>query len=510
MRFSAMTSSRSKTFSNFGELAGSLRGFCVLALAGGMLFSGACVVGPNYQRPSAPTPPTFKEQPPEYFKGAPEWKPAMPSDGTARGKWWEIFADPELNALEEQVSISNQNVLAAEAQYRAAKEAVRIARSNLFPTITAAPSISASRPSATLPGGAPSAVTQNYNLPFDLTYLADIWGSIRRSVRQGTDTAQASFAQLENARLSYQSELALDYFQLHGTDGVHELLARTVKSYEDNLKLTKDRFASGVASGVDVAQAQAQLKSTQAEMIDLEIVRAQYEHAIAVLIGKPPSELSISTRPIKAVLPAIPEGIPSTLLERRPDIAAVERQMAAANEQIGIASAAFYPTLTLAASGGLESGSIAKWFTLPSRFWSVGPQMAATLFDAGKRRAQVAAARASYDATVANYRQTVLTSFQQVEDAVAALRILDEESRAENDAVQAAEQSLAISNYQYRAGTVSYLQVITAQSTAVQAEVAALNILTRRMVSTVALIQALGGGWNASALPTPASLISGK
>jgi NodT family efflux transporter outer membrane factor (OMF) lipoprotein len=344
----------------------------------------------------------------------------------------------------------------------------------------------------------------------DASYLADIWGSIRRSVRASAETAQASAAQLESARLSYQAILAQDYFELHGTDGEQELLERTVKSYEDYLQLTKDRFKSGVASGGDVAQAETQLNTAQAQLIDLGVARAQLEHAIAILVGKPPAALSIPSASTKIVPPPIPVGVPSDLLERRPDIAAAERQMASGNEQIGIAKVAYYPTLTLSASAGIESAEFLKWFSWPARFWSVGPQLAETLFDAGRRRAQVDLAQAAYDATVANYRQTVLTSFQQVEDNLAALRVLANEARAENEAVQAAERSLAISTYQYKAGTVSYLQVITSQTIALQDEVSAVNILTRRMVASVLLIEALGGGWDASTLPTVQDVAQGK
>jgi len=476
-----------------------LSAFCLL------LSSSACMIGPKYQRPTAPVPPAYKEPPPDNSKEMQGWKQAQPNDGAKRGKWWEVYNDPQLNALEEQVSISNQNVLAAEAQFREAKDAVRIARSSLFPTVTASPSIVNSR----VPVTAPSAYT-TYDLPADVSYLADIWGSIRRSVTASAETAQASAAQLENARLSYQASLAQDYFELHGTDGEQELLERTVKSYEDYLHLTKDRFKSGVASGGDVAQAETQLDTARAQLIDLGVARAQLEHAIAILVGKPPAALSIPSASIKILPPPIPVGVPSDLLERRPDIAAAERQMASGNEQIGIAKVAYYPTLTLSASVGIESEEFLKWFSWPARFWSVGPQLAETLFDAGRRRAQVALAQAAYDATVANYRQTVLTSFQQVEDNLAALRVLANEARAEDEAVQAAEQSLAISTYQYKAGTVSYLQVITSQTIALQDEVSAVNILTRRMVASVLLIEALGGGWDASTLPTVQDVAHGK
>jgi NodT family efflux transporter outer membrane factor (OMF) lipoprotein len=497
-----------------GMVFGGFRNSFLLALAGVTLLSSACMVGPKYQRPSVPVPAVYKEQPPENSNEATGWSQAKPNDETSKGKWWEIYKDPELDTLEEQVSISNQNVLAAEAQFRAAKDAVRIARSSLFPTVTTVPSIVNSRTSGTLTINPSSrfapGVRTDYGLPVDVSYQADIWGSIRHSVRANTATAQASAAQLENARLLYQAELAQDYFQLRGVEGNQELLERTVKSYEEYLHLTKDRFNAGVASGGDVAQAETQLETARAQLIDLEVARAQFEHAIAILTGKPPSALSISYATLKSPPPPIPVGVPSALLERRPDIAAAERQMAFENEQVGIAKAAFYPTLTLVASGGFETSNFTQWLTWPSRFWSVGPQLAEVLFEGGRRRAQVAQAQAAYDATVANYRQTLLTGFQQVEDDLAALRVLADEARAEDEAVQAAERSLAISTYQYKAGTASYLQVITSQTIALQDERSAVDILTRRMVTSVLLIEALGGGWDASTLPTTKDLVNSK
>jgi NodT family efflux transporter outer membrane factor (OMF) lipoprotein len=347
----------------------------------------------------------------------------------------------------------------------------------------------------------PSPVTA-YDLPVAVSYQADIWGSIRRSVTASGETAQASAATLENAQLSYQAELAQDYFELRGADGEKELLDTTVKSYEDYLKLTQDRFNSGVASGSDVAQAQTQLETARAQLIDYDVARAQYEHAIAVLAGKPPAEVTVTYSPIKVLPPPVPVGVPSTLLERRPDVAVSERQMAAANEQIGIAKAAFYPTLSLSGTAGLESARFLRWINWPSRFWSVGPQLAETVFDAGRRRAAVNQSLAAYDATVANYRQTVLTAFQQVEDNLAALRVLENEAGAEAQAVKAAQNALDISTYQYKAGTVNYLTVITEQAILLQDQVQAVSILTRRLGASVLLIQALGGGWDASTLPT--------
>jgi len=464
-----------------------------------MLLADGCTVGPKYQAPTPPAPPAYKEELP---KG---WKEAQPSDGALRGKWWEVFHDPALNELEEQVSLSNQNLQAAEAQFREAVAAVSVARSGLFPTVTSGPSITDSRPSASMAASPPAGVasTGTYSLPIGASYAADVWGSIRRGVKASTAAAQAASAQLENARLLVQAELASDYFQLHGLDGDEELLQQTVQSYARYLELTRNRFVGGVASDSDVAQAETQLFTTQAQLVDVGVERSQLEHAIAILIGKPPVEVSIGCVPLKRLPPVVPVGVPSELLERRPDIAAAERQVAAANEQIGIAKAAFYPSLTLTVSAGLQSSSFLDWFTWPSRLWSLGPQMAETLFDAGKRRGQLREAQAAYDATVAGYRQTVLTAFQQVEDNLAALRILGNEAETTQAAVRSAERSLAVSTAQYKAGTANYLQVISAQAAALSDEKLAVDLLSRRMVASVQLIEALGGGWDASQVAEP-------
>jgi len=462
----------------------------VLGTAGLLLLANGCMVGPKYQRPAAPAPVAFKEAPPAG------WKEAQPDDGALRGKWWEIYHDPRLNALEDQVAISNQNVLAAEAQFRAAKASVRVARAGLFPTVTAAPSAASGT-------GSTSGVRQLYTLPLDLVaYQVDIWGAIRRGVAANSAVAQASAAQLENARLLYQAELASDYFQIQGLDTSRQLLDATVKSYEQYVQLTQNRFDGGVASQGDVAQAQTQMETARAQLVDLGVQRAQFEHAIAVLTGKPPSDLSIPAVPNQAPPPVSTIGIPSALLERRPDVAAAERQVAAANEQIGIATAALYPSLTISAAAGLQSTVLGDLLTWPSRFWSVGPQLAETLFDAGRRRAQIKVTQAAYDATAANYRQTVLTALQQVEDSLAQLRILSEEAQITDRAVKAAQQSLDISTIQYRGGLANYLQVIIAQTSALQNQRTAVDLLTRRMVASVSLIQALGGGWDASQLPS--------
>jgi len=465
-----------------------------------LVITSACMVGPNYKKPATPMTPSFKEAPPEG------WKEAQPNDGALKGKWWEIYDDQALNALEEQVNISNQNVLAAEANFRAARAAVAIARAALYPTVSVGPSITTSRSSASYNIPIPPSIISLYSLTGSAAWTADIWGSIRRGVKAAEANAQANYADLENARLSYQSDLAQDYFELHGTDGEIDLLQTTVAIYEDYLKLTQDRYKSGVASGGDVALAQTQLDTTRAQLIDLGVARTQYEHAIAVLAGKPPAQVTIPPMDLKTPPPPVPIAVPSALLERRPDIAAAERTVAAANEQIGIAIAAYYPSLSLSASGGFEATDIAKWFSLPSRFWSLGTNLSELVFEAGKRGGQVRMTEAQYDATVANYRQTVLTAFQQVEDNLSALRILAQETAATDRAVKAAKDSLDIATYQYKAGTVNYLTVITTQGTYLTDEITAVNLLTRRLTSSVLLVQALGGGWNASEIPTPAEL----
>ncbi len=465
-----------------------------------------CAVGPKYQRPAVAPPAAYKEPLPSG------WKEAQPQDGKLRGKWWEVFHDPDLNALEDQVSVTNQNVLAAEAQYRAAKYAVRIARTALFPTVSTAPTITDSRsPSNFSAGGqvsSTSGVRNIYNLPFSSSYELDVWGSIRRSLAQTTANAQVTAADLENARLLYHAALAQDYFQLHGLDGDEQLLTNTVDSYREYLDLTRNRYRGGVASQGDVAQAETQLETTRAQLVDIGVQRAQLEHAIAILIGKPPAEFSIPPAPIRSAPPQIPVGMPSTLLERRPDIAAAERQVAAANEQIGITRAALYPTFAFAASTGLERSNFLNWLTWPSRFWSIGPQLGQVLFDTGRRHIQIDQAQAAYDATAANYRQSVLNAFQQVEDNLSALRILEQEAKIQDAAVKASRQSVAIATAQYKGGVVSYLQVITSQTIALQDERAALDILTRRMVASVGLIEALGGGWDTSQLPDRGSMLA--
>jgi NodT family efflux transporter outer membrane factor (OMF) lipoprotein len=455
------------------------------------LLCAACTVGPHYARPAAPNAIAFKEQPPEGFKQA------QPSDAMQKGKWWEIYEDPVLNSLEEQVSVSNQNVQLAEAQFRQAKAAVRVARSGLYPTVALNPSVVEAQ-SAALSTTSTARLGSTFIATATAAWEPDLWGNIHRGITAAAATAQASFGDVENARLLFQSELAQDYFQLHGIDREMDLLQRTVASYTEYLTLTRNRFAGGVASDLDVAQAESQLDGAQSSLIELGVQRAQFEHAIAILIGKPPADLTIASSLSMQLPPPVPIGVPSELLERRPDIAASERRIHAANEQIRIAMAAFYPTVTLSGVLGFEGLSLTN---LPSRVWSVGPSLAYTLFDAGRRKAIVAEQQASYDATVASYRQTVLGAFQQVEDNLAALRILEQEAAKVEETIAATNRALTVSTAQYRGGTTTYLTVITEQAALLNAQDVATELLTRRLTASVSLIQALGGGWDTSKMP---------
>jgi len=471
-----------------------------------------CSVGPDYVRPATEAPVGYEEG--ASVPSGIAWKPAVPGEAIVRGRWWEIYQDPALNRLEEKVSISNQNVLVYAAQYRAARAAVAVAHSAGLPTVSASPSVTQvhgrggtvnTDPNtgiSTTSGGYTSSSQTDLDLPLNAAWTIDIWGAVRRSVEQSGATAQAAFADLENARLSYQSDLAQDYFSLHGLDAQKDLLRRTVESYRKYLDLTRNRYNSGISSRGDVAQAETQLQNAQAQEIDTEVQRAAYTHAIAVLTGRAPAGFVMPELPLAVHPPAVPLDVPSTLLERRPDIAGAERRVAAANAAIGVAVAAFYPSLTLNATAGYESFQLAQLFSGPSFFWSVGPTLAQTLFDGGLRHAQAEEARANYDATVATYRQTVLTAFQQVEDNLAALAILERESRVQDEAVHSAETSLAVATDQYKAGIVDYLNVIVAQETALTDELTAITIQTRRMTASVLLVQALGGGWKASAIPS--------
>ncbi len=483
-----------------------MRKLAFLTAIAPLLFTG-CLVGPNYKRPAPVMAPAFKEAPPEAFREAQAQglMPATPADAFPKGKWWQIYNDPALNELEERVAVNNQNVKAAQANYEVAKALVRVARAGLLPTVGA--NTSASEAHAN--GGRAAAAT-SLGLSLGASWAPDLWGNIHRSITAAGENAQASFADLANATLLYQAEVATDYFEIHGLDSDADLLQRTAASYTDYLTLTRNRFAGGVASDLDVAQAESQLYGTQSALIDLGVARAQYEHAIAVLTGRPPAELMVAPQLLTTPPPPIPVGIPSELLQRRPDIAASERQVAAANENIGIAMAAFYPSLTLSASAGFTGPSLAKWFSLPSRFWSVGPALAETIFEGGRRRAVVAEEQAAYDVTVANYRQTALTAFQQVEDELSTLRILEQEEAKVQETISAADRALTVSTAQYKAGTTDYLTVITSQATLLNARRTSVDVLIRRLVSSVSLVQALGGGWDVSDLPSLGSLTGGS
>ncbi len=471
----------------------------------------ACHPGPRYKQPPVPqTPGAFKE-----LKETDQWKFAKPNDGELRGDWWELFHDPRLNELEAMVSVSNQTLKQADAQFRQARALVRANRANYFPVVTASPGITASRSGSgrgVITGGgvatpsSGSSINTFYSFPMGVSWEPDLWGRIRLTVENATANAQATAADLENTRLSLQAELAADYFELRGTDMAIDVLTSTLDVYRKSLELTRSRFNAGIASRSDVVQAQTQLDSTQAALTDIRIARAQSEHAIAVLTGRAPADLDITPAPIHGSPPEVPVALPSQLLERRPDVAGNERRVAAANSEIGLARVAYFPSLQISAAGGFDSSSISKWFSLPSRFWSVGPSLAETLLDFGRRRAAVQESEAGYDATVAAYRQSALTAFQEVEDSLAALRYLAQEAAEQAAATRSAEESLRLETDRYKAGTSSYLDVIQTQVIALNNQRAAVSILQRRMTSTVNLIRALGGGWNVSSLPSASTL----
>jgi NodT family efflux transporter outer membrane factor (OMF) lipoprotein len=458
-------------------------------------------------RPTVPTAPAFKESLPENFKSEDGWKPAQPSDAQLKGDWWTLFNDPQLNTLEAQIDPANQTLKQAEANFRAARAAVRFNRGSEAPTIGVAPSVGAIRDSNNQPYLNVSGANNgdgNFILPFDLDYEIDLWGRVRRTVTQARDQAQASAADLETSRLSLHAELAVDYFDLRSADAQVKLLDDTVKAFQNALQLTEDRYNGGASPLSDVTQARTQLQAAQVQSTDVDIQRAMYEHAIAVLIGKPPAVFTLPPDPITVVaptIPAIPGMLPSQLLERRPDIASYERTMAAANEQIGIAEAAYYPTLSLSAVAGFAGTSAINWFSWPSRFFAVGPTLSETLFDHGRRRATSDIALAQYDGTVAANRQTTLTAFEQVEDNLNALHNLEIEARQQHDATDSAQQSLDLFNTRYEDGVDTYLQVITWQTALLQNQRNDIEIMQRRFEASVFLVKALGGGWDTSQLP---------
>ena len=464
-------------------------------------FLSACAVGPDYVRPTVETPAAYKEaKVPAEKQQAGDWKPAQPSDAVVRGAWWEKFGDPELNALIAQVDVSNQTIAAAAAQVRVSAALADQSRSQFWPSVTGTLSRTESKPSSTT-GPIVGATTSKRiidSLPVNASWEADLWGRIRRLVEAGDATTKASAGDLLNARLSAQTTLAQDYFQLRALDTQSKLLEETVAAYAKTLELTKNRYTVGVVSRADVVQAEAQLQSARAQALDLGVQRSQLEHAIAVLLGKPASTFSLAPGTLDASphVPPVPvAGVPADLLERRPDIAAAERRVEAANAQIGVARAAFFPVATLGATYGFQTAQPKLWFTKPSLFWSIGPALAFTLLDGGRREAVSNQASAAYDQTVANYRGVVLQAFAEVEDNIAALRILEAEAAVQEEGVKAAQQSLDISLNQYKAGIVTFLQVVTAQTALLQAQVTALGIRTRRISASVLLVKALGGGW---------------
>jgi NodT family efflux transporter outer membrane factor (OMF) lipoprotein len=456
-----------------------------------------CTVGPKYVQPTVPPPPAaFKELPPH-------WAQAVPQDQMPKGKWWEIYQDAQLNSLEEKIAVSNQNLKVAYEEYMSTRDVVRQARSQLFPTLAVQPSgsresLSTNRPTAT-------ALTKNeYSdivLQGDISYEVDLWGQVRRTIEAARENAQASAGDLENVNLSLHAELATDYFSLRGLDLQKQLLDSTVIDFQRALELTQIRFRGGVASDVDVSLAQTQLDTARSQDIDTGVQRAQLEHAIAVLTGQTASTFSIPPSPLTSLPPQIPVALPSELLERRPDIAAAERRVASANAQIGIAIAAYYPQISLSGAGGLESDAIGTVLNGSSALWSVAGSAFETVIDGGRRRAVTQQARDQYAGTVASYRQNVLEAFQQVEDNLAALRILEEESVTQQAAVLSARRSVTLSTTRYKGGATTYLEVLTAQSTALSNERAAADLMTRRMIANVQLVKALGGGWDRTQLP---------
>lgn len=464
-------------------------------LSVGVLLIGGCSVGPKYSKPTTQIPPAYKENA--------NWKPAQPGDQAQKGNWWEIFQDPQLNALEEKINVSNQTLRAALDRYQEARDALRETRSSLFPLVTASVSATQNRQSTNkaLRGSTSPANYSDVILAGDVSYEADAWGSVRHSVQSSRALAQASAADLETIRLSLHAELALDYLTLRGLDAQKKLFDSNVDAFEKAVQLTESRFQGGVASREDVDLAATQLEQTRAEDIDITSSRDQFEHAVAVLIGQPASSFSLDPAPLPAIPPVPPPGLPSELLERRPDIAEAERRVASANEQVGIARAAYFPTITLGLVAGFEGGNFPNWLTGPSAIWSLGASAAETVFDAGRRRAVSDQAIASYDELVADYQQTVLTSFKEVEDSLSDLRVLEEEAKTQDAAVAAANRALEQSTNRYKGGLDTYLTVITAQSAALANERTAVSLLTRRLTSTVLLVKALGGGWDVSKLP---------
>ena len=439
---------------------------------------------------------------PAAFKENADWKPAAPEDQAVRGKWWEVFHDPQLSALESQIDVSNQTLRAQEARFLQARAAIAISASARYPLVTTIPQIVVGSQSGNRPNGTVHTSATDFILPVDLSYELDVWGRVRGTIAAARTTAQASAADLETVRLSLHAELALDYFELRGLDAERALLDNSVAAFQQALDLTRNRFTGGIASQADVALAETQLETTRAQTVDVGVTRSSLEHAIAELAGQRPSTFTIAPLPLTEPPPDIPAGLPAELLERRPDIAGAERRIAAAAANVGVANAAFFPRLLLTAAAGFESRSLGSWLTGLSGFWAAGPAAAYAIFDAGRRRATTAQAQAAFDEMVADYQETILRSLQDVENSLASLRILREEADVQASAVAAAERSLTLATNRYRGGVATYLEVIAAQSAALNNQRAAVTVLSRRLAASVLLIKALGGGWDASMLPT--------
>jgi NodT family efflux transporter outer membrane factor (OMF) lipoprotein len=482
-----------------------------------------CTLGPKYHRPSAPTPaaPNYKEST-VNFQDAPGWKVANPQEAMLRGKWWEIFNDPELNALEEEVNVNNQNIKQFLENLMVARAEIREARAQYWPTVTTNPSFQRSRASANLtnafntstagatsPGGQTASTGQQttiWSFPVEVSWVPDLWGKIRNEVRQAQYAAQVSAADLENERLTEQASLAEFYFEIRGQDAVQKILDETVEADQKALDVTQAAYDAGVDDYISVVEAKTTLESAQSQAINVKVARAQYEHAIAVLVGKVATDFSIPVRPELTSPPPIPTGVPSELLQRRPDIAAAERTLAEANATIGIGYGAFFPNLTLSASGGFESSAFKKWFAWPSRFWSIGPTVSQTIFNGGLYRAELNQYTAAYNADLAAYRQTTLTAFQQVEDYLAAVRLYSQQVERQQAAVNHAQEFLNLEMGRYETGIDPYVNVVTAQTTLLADQQTLATIQVEQMTSSVSLIEALGGGWDESQLPTPSQL----
>jgi NodT family efflux transporter outer membrane factor (OMF) lipoprotein len=461
-----------------------------------------CTVGPRYKPPVFQAPPSFKEAAPQQGPDGTVWNRAKPNDATLRGSWWEIYHESELDELETKLNASNQNIAQSYQNFMAARALVRQARSSYYPTVSTSPAYTRSRTSGYQQTAGVNPNSNEFSLPFDVSWEPDVWGRIKNTVREYANAAQVSAADLANERLSQQASLATYYFELRGQDAQMALYQQTIEAYRKSLELTRTLKATGIDTEQSVAQAELNLKTAEAAATNLGIARAQYEHAIALLIGQPASTFSVASRPLTTPVPSIPLGLPSELLQRRPDIAAAERTMSEANALIGVQTAAFYPSFTISAQGGFQSSTIGNWFTWPSRFFSVGPSATQTLFDAGSRRATLQQYQAQYQADVAAYRQTVVTAFQQTEDSLASQRLLSIQLQQQQEAIDAAQRYYNLANVRYRTGVDPYLDVFTAQTSLLSAQQNAVTLRVQQMTSSVQLIEALGGGWDITQLPS--------